>query len=152
MKKITAFILSLCLCLGLCACGGEKITGTKYVCTLANFTDDDYERFTVAESVRDKVFNSYVIISEDRTKMVYRNEIGEYIADLVTEYDGKMWYESEVTWQETPQPYGDHKITATMLLFDEARGLVRMNFAFDGEKEGYFGDSKYYLFNEFELE
>ena len=172
MKKTLAFILAICLCVGLCACGsGEEkettpkatpttepteepetvITGKRYICTKVQLTDEEYDEFEIADSVHNKLFNSTVVISEDRSVLVYTNQMGEYTADLVTEYDGEMWYESEVTWRETPTPYGDHAVTATSLIFDEARGLVRMNFSLDGEI-GNTWSGTYFVFNEFELE
>ena len=128
-----------------------NVTGKKYLCTKVQFTDEEYDEFDVADSVRNKLFRSTVVISEDRSILVYTNQMGVYIADLVTEYDGEMWYESDVTWREIPTPYGEHKVTATELIFDEARGLVRMNFSLDGE-EGNSWSGRYFIFNEFEIE
>lgn len=175
MKRFIALVIVILICLGLSACASstestntanvietptvsespkvenESITGNKYLCTLVEITDEDYDEFDVADSVHRKLFNSSIVISNDHTKMVYTNELGVYVADIKAVYDGEMWYESEVTWQETPTPYGEHTVTATTLLFDEARGLVRMNFSLDGE----IGDEwsgVYFIFNEFELE
>lgn len=170
MKKLIYGILIVAMLLSFAACSNsevidskeeteapstqaptEVVAGSTYACTLVEITDDDYDVFKVADSVHNKLFNSTVWISEDRTKLVYTNEMGAYTANLVTEYDGEMWYESEVTWNEPPTPYGEHQLTATTLLFDEARGLVRMNFALDG-KVGDEWSGLYFIFNEFELQ
>lgn len=175
MKRIIAGLLVVWLCLGLSACGKNKenveankesvndqpiatttepievITGKKYICTKVQVTDEDYDEFDIADSVYNKIFNSTVVISEDRTVLVYTNQMGEYIADLETNRDSDMWYESKVSWRITPMPYGEHRVTATSLIFDEARGLVRMNFALNG-KEGNMYTGSFFIFNEFELE
>ena len=180
MKRLIVVVLLMCMCISLCACGISEevknveeviqatteatkeqtqpeteptviVAGNKYLCTLVEITDEDYDVFDVADSVHRKLFNSSIVISDNHTKIVYTNELGVYVADIIAEYDGEMWYECEVIWQETPTPYGEHKVTATTLIFDEARGLVRMNFSLDGE----IGDKWsgiYFIFNEFEIE
>lgn len=163
MNRLFALVVIFAMCLSLCACTSvetpaevtqpetEPAAGNMYLCTLVEVTDDEFNVFEVADSVHRKLFESSVFISEDRTKLVYTNQMGTYTADLETWYDGEMWYESVVTWQEMPTPYGEHVLTATTFIFDEARGLVRMNFALDG-KEGNFYSGRYFIMNEFELE
>ena len=161
MKKLL-LLLTLCLSFGLIACGNnennqgpnnelpEVVEGTTYECTKVQFTTGDFNVYDADEKTYTSLSNGYVIISTDRTKLSYTNEMGTYVADLTTEYDGEMWYESVVTWKQTPTPYyGEHTLSTTTLIFDEERGLVRMNFALDG-RDGQWDGAKTYIFNEFE--
>lgn len=128
----------------------EGISGNEYFCTSVRFFNGDFKEFNVAKTVYEKLFIGSVIISEDRTQLIYTNQMGRYTASLKTKYDGSMWYDSEVSWNEKPEPYGKYKVTTTVFSFDEARGLVRMNFDLDGKKgDEYSG--LYFIFMEFEI-
>jgi len=126
----------------------ESVTGKKYLCASTEFCNSEYDVFVPEGDYWQKANNSYIVISNDYTKLLYVNGDGVYIADLVTTYDGDMWHETIISWQETPTPYGEHVLSNTSFIFDLKRKLARLVFSFDGEV-GRSYNGEYHLFYEF---
>ena len=126
----------------------ESVIGKKYLCASTEFCNSQYDVFVPEGDYWQKANDSYIVISKDYTKLLYVNGDGVYIADLITTYDGDMWHETVITWQETPEPYGEHILTNTSFIFDLKRKLARLVFSFDGEV-GKSHNGEYHLFYEF---